>query len=289
MRTGRGRLRRLLGAAVAAWCALGLLAPRVARAQRSEPLPKQLEGVGITEHPGARLPLDLEFTAEDGKPVLLSQYFAAGRPVILTLNYYRCPMLCGLLLNGLVDGLKELSWTPGREFEIVTVSIDPQESPKLAMLKKESYISDYGRAGAAAGWHFLTGREANIRALADAVGFHYRWDEEQQQFAHPAGIFIATPDGRIARYLYGVLFEPKTLRLSLAEASNGRVGTTTDQFLLYCFHYDANAGRYVVAATNIMRLGGAATALIVGVWLLLAWRRSARASERMGAGTERHA
>jgi len=245
-------------------------------AQRAEPLPRELKGVGITEHPGARLPLDLEFTADDGKPVLLSRYFSGGRPVILTLNYYRCPMLCGLLLNGVVEGLKELSWSPGKEFEVVTVSIDPQETATLARLKKEGYITELGRPGAASGWHFLTGREANIKKLADAVGFGYRYDTERQQYAHPAGIFLVTPDGRMARYLYGVVFEPRTLKLALTEAGEGKVGNAGDQILLYCYHYDANAGRYVIAATNIMRLGGVTTALVVGLWLFSAWRRGAR-------------
>lgn len=246
-----------------------------ARAQRAEPLPKGLEGVGITEHPGAQVPLGLEFAAEDGKPVKLSQYVSGKKPVILTLNYFRCPMLCTLLLNGLVDGLKELAWTPGDQFEVVTVSIDPLETPKLAMLKKESYITEFGRPAAAAGWHFLTGKERDIKALAASVGFGYRYDEERQQYAHAAGIFLLTPDGRVARVLYGVMFEPRTLKLALTEAGEGKVGTTADQALLYCYHYDANAGRYVVAASNIMRLGGATTAVVVGVWLLSAWRRSA--------------
>ncbi len=252
-----------------------------AAAQRAEPLPKQLEGVGITEHPGARVPLDLEFVAEDGRPVKLSQYISGKKPVILTLNYFRCPMLCTLLLNGMVDGLKELSWTPGKEFEIVTVSFDPLETPKLAMLKKESYITEFGRPAAAAGWHFLTGKEANIKALTGAVGFGYRYDEERQQYAHAAGIFLLTPDGRVARVLYGVVFESRTLKLGLTEAGEGKVGSTTDQALLFCYHYDANAGRYVVAASNLMRLGGAATALVVGVWLVGAWRRGAHPRTRI--------
>ena len=260
--------------------ALAALAPPVA-AQRAEPLPKQLEGVGITEHPGARVPLDLEFAAEDGRPLRLSQVISGSKPVILTLNYYRCPMLCGLLLSGLLDGLKQLPWTPGKEFEIVTVSIDPLETPKLAMLKKESYLTDYGRPGAAGGWHFLTGKDATIKALTGAVGFGYRYDEERQQYAHPAGIFLLTPDGRVARVLYGVVFEPKTLKLGLTEAGEGKIGSTTDQALLFCYHYDANAGRYVVAASNFMRLGGAATALVVGVWLMTAWRRGAHSHTHM--------
>jgi protein SCO1 len=245
-------------------------------AQRSEPLPRELEGVGITEVPGARIPLQLTFLDEDGKTVRLSDYFAAGRPVILTLNYYRCPMLCGLMLNGLLDGLKQLPWTPGHEFEIVTVSIDPLETPTLARLKKQSYMEEYARPAAVAGWHFLVGQPENITALADAVGFHYRYDEERKQYAHAAGLFVATPDGRVARYLYGVMYEPRTLRLALTEAARGDIGSSVDQLLLYCFHYDANQGRYVVAAETFMRLGGGATALILGLWLFTWWRRSTR-------------
>ncbi|OFV83461.1 MAG: hypothetical protein A2Y78_10400 [Acidobacteria bacterium RBG_13_68_16] len=261
-----------------AWAvALVLLVTAVpASAQRQERLPKDLEGVGITEHPGVRLPLDLEFTDENGAPVRLGQYFSGDRPVILTLGYYRCPMLCTLVLNSLVDGLRDLPWTPGREFEIVTVSIDPTETPTLARLKKQNYLEEYARPGAAGGWHFLTGREENIRKLADAVGFGYRYVQERGEYAHSAAIFVATPDGRMARYLYGVVYQPKTVRLALTEAGQGKIGTTVDQLLLYCFHYDAQEGRYVVAASNIMRFGGATTALIVGLWLAVSWRRGAR-------------
>lgn len=253
-------------------------------AQRSEPLPRELEGVGITEVPGARIPLQLTFLDEDGKTVRLSDYFAAGRPVILTLNYYRCPMLCGLMLNGLLDGLKQLPWTPGHEFEIVTVSIDPLETPTLARLKKQSYMEEYARPAAVAGWHFLVGQPENITALADAVGFHYRYDEERKQYAHAAGLFVATPDGRVARYLYGVMYEPRTLRLALTEAARGDIGSSVDQLLLYCFHYDANQGRYVVAAETFMRLGGGATALILGLWLFTWWRRSTRRENSEAGG-----
>jgi protein SCO1/2 len=268
--------RRSQGLRVGVAAAMLFLAALPAAAQRTEPLPKDLEGVGITEHAGARLPLDLEFKDEDGKTVNLAQYFNGDRPVILTLGYYRCPMLCTLVLNSLVDGLKDLPWTPGQEFEIVTVSIDPTETPTLAKLKKQNYLEEYGRAGAAGGWHFLTGREESIRKLADAVGFGYRYVEERGQYAHPAAIFVVTPDGRMAKYLYGVLYQPKTLRLALAEAGQGKIGTTTDQLLLYCFHYDAQEGRYVLAATNIMRFGGATTAVVVGLWLAVSWRRGAR-------------
>jgi len=268
------RTRSLCAAWAAALALLVVALP--ASAQRQEPLPKDLEGVGITEHPGARLPLDLEFTDENGTSVRLGQYFSGDRPVILTLGYYRCPMLCTLVLNSLVDGLRDLPWTPGREFEIVTVSIDPTETPTLAKLKKQNYLQEYARPGAAGGWHFLTGREENIRKLADTVGFGYRYVQERGQYAHAAAIFVVTPDGRMAKYLYGVVYQPKTVRLALTEAGQGKIGTTVDQLLLYCFHYDAQEGRYVVAASNIMRFGGATTALVVGVWLAVSWRRGVR-------------
>lgn len=255
---------------------LALTAAWPAAAERMEPLPKQLEGVGITEHPGAQVPLDLEFVAEDGKPVRLRSYFDGKKPVILNLGYYRCPMLCGLVLNGLLQGLKETAWSVGREFEVVTVSIDPLETPTLARLKKESYLAEYGRPGAAAGWHFLTGREESIRKLADAVGFGYRYVPERGEYAHAAVLFMATPDGHIARYLYGVLYAAGTLRMALTEAGQGKVGTTADRIVLTCFHYDAEQGRYVVAAMTLMRTGGGVTVLVVGGWLLARWRRDAR-------------
>ena len=255
---------------------LALTAAWPAAAERMEPLPKQLEGVGITEHPGAQVPLDLEFVADDGKPVRLRSYFDGKKPVILNLGYYRCPMLCGLVLSGLLQGLKETAWSVGREFEVVTVSIDPLETPTLARLKKESYLAEYGRPGAAAGWHFLTGREESIRKLADAVGFGYRYVPERGEYAHAAVLFMATPDGHIARYLYGVLYAAGTLRMALTEAGQGKVGTTADRILLTCFHYDAEQGRYVVAAMTLMRTGGGVTVLVVGGWLLARWRRDAR-------------
>ncbi|MGE5235257.1 MAG: SCO family protein [Acidobacteriota bacterium] len=253
--------------------AAALLVASGASAQRQEAAPKALEGVGVTEHLGGRVPLGLEFTDESGKPVQLSQYFTPGRPVILTLNYYECPMLCTLQLSGLVAGLKDLSWTPGKQFEIVTVSINPTETPALAKLKKQGYMSQYGRVGAAAGWHFLVGKEANIHALAGAVGFGYEYDEAQHQYAHPAALMMLSPNGEITRYLYGIEYPPNTLKLALVEAGEGKVGTASDQLLLYCFHYDSSSGRYVVAAANVMRLGGAVTLLIVGGWLLVAWLR----------------
>jgi protein SCO1/2 len=264
-----------LGLRAALVVLLTLAAVRPVAAQRTEPLPKQLEGVGITEHPGVQLPMNLEFKDEDGTSVRLGQYFTGAHPVILNLGYFTCPMLCPLILNALVDGLKGIPWTPGHEFEIVTVSIDPLDTPTLAKLKKENYLTEYGRPGAAAGWHFLTGREESIKKLAETVGFGYRYVKERGQYAHAAGLFVTTPTGKMARYLYGVEYPSKTIRLALTEAGKGTIGTTTDQLLLYCFHYDAQEGRYTLAASNLMRFGGAATALVVGVWLFASWRLGA--------------
>lgn len=271
-------LGRVLGVGV-----LVLGGSLAAEAQRQEPLPRELEGIGIAERLRAPLPLDLEFRDEAGKTVRLGRFFDGKRPVMLTLNYYSCPMLCTLQLNGLVAGLKELAWTPGREFEIVTVSIDPRETPELAGLKKATYMDDYGRGGAAAGWHFLVGREQEIRKLADAVGFGYRYIEERKEFAHAAAVMLATPEGRLARYLYGVEYPARTLRLALTEAGEGLVGTTADRFLLYCFHYDAQANSYVIAATAVMQLGGLATALLLGGWLASRWLKDSRRPASGGA------
>lgn len=251
-----------------------------APAQRQEPLPGELEGVGVDERLGGRVPLDLAFTDESGRHVALGQYFRHGRPVVLTLNYYQCPMLCTLQLNGLVEALRELAWSPGRDFEIVTVSIDPLETPALAAGKKRVYLESYGRPGAEAGWHFLVGRQPEIAALAEAVGFRYRYNEARKEYVHAAAFVLLTPGGVVARYLYGVMLEPRTLKLGLAEASAGRLATTGERILLMCFHYDASAGRYVVAASRLMQAGGILTALCLGTWLGRWWWRERRAGER---------
>ena len=243
---------------------------------RSDPAPRGLEGVGVREKLGDALPLDLTFNDEYGKPVTLRQLFARGKPVVLDLGYYGCPMLCGLVINGLTASLKDLSFTPGQEFAIINVSIDPSEKPALARAKKGNVIADLGKPAAATGWHFLTGEEAQVRQLADAVGFRYRWDEAQQQFAHAAVLILVTPDGKVSRYLYGVRFPAQTLRLSLVEAGEGKIGTTTDQLLLYCFHFDPAAGSYTLAALNIMRAAGVLTVLVLAVVIGLALWREAR-------------
>lgn len=251
---------------VIAWAVLGA-APLLAEPS----LPAELEGVGIVEQIGRGVDKSLSFTNEDGYRVELGSFFHQGRPVLLNLVYYTCPMLCNLLLNGQTHTLAEIPWTPGNEFEIVTISIDPTETPKLAGQKKRTYLASYGRP--APGWHFLVDRDGNSKKLAEQVGFHYRYDERQQQYAHAAAIMILTPEGKLSRYLYGVQFKPRDVRLALTEASAGKTGGAVDRLLLFCFHYDPQARSYVLFATNIMRAGGVVVVLVLGGALMSLWRK----------------
>jgi protein SCO1/2 len=273
------KLRNTTWIAARVACAL-LLAAGGVSAQLADQVPPALEEVGIEEHLDARLPFDVEFVDERGSDVTLGSFFDGERPVILTLNYYRCPMLCGLQLNGVVEGLTGLDWSIGDQFEMVTVSIDPLETPTLAREKKQNYLKWYQREGAASGWHFLTGRQDDIVRLAETVGFRYTYDESSGQYAHAAAIFVCTPDGRVARYLYGIEYPPKHLRLALLEASEGKIGNAIDQLILYCYHYDPSDRSYAPTAMNIMRLGGGATALILGSSLALFWIRDLRRKRR---------
>ncbi len=249
-------------------------------AQVAGPVPEPLEEVGVTEYLNEQIPLDLKFRDESGEVVSLSKFFDGQRPVVLTLNYYRCPMLCGLQLNGLVDGLKTMNWTPGDEFEVVTVSFDPLETPALATEKKANYMKVLKRPAAEDGWHFLTGKQEDITALASAVGFRYVYDEVEKQYAHAAVIYVMTPDGRIARYLYGIEYPGKTLKFSLLEAAGGRTWSTIDRILLYCYHYDPAERRYSPIATNIMQVGAGATVLILGSVLGFWWVRDSRRKKK---------
>ncbi len=269
------RLRRVQNIfAVTAAILLG--AAGTGGAQLADQVPEVLEEVGVSEHLNAKLPLDLEFRDENGNWVELGSYFDGERPVILTLNYYRCPMLCGLMLNGVVDGLEHMAWTPGDEFEMVTISINPLETPELAKAKKQNYLKRLDRPKAAQGWHFMTGRELEIKRLAETVGFSYTYDPVSQEYAHAAVIFVCTPDGRVARYLYGIEYPAKRLKFALLEAAEGTMGSTLDQLILYCYHYDPTNRRYTPVAMNIMRLGGGATALILGISLGVFWIREWR-------------
>jgi len=279
VRTRRARL----ATAFALWTGAAAILP-IAAQDRTEPVPKALSRVGIEEKFDAALPLQLPFKDERGRDVTLGSYFRANHPVILTLNYYRCPMLCTLELNGLVQGLKGLAWSPGDEFQIVTVSIDPHELPPLAAAKKATYLEDLGRPSAESGWHFLTGSAASIDALTKAVGFSYEYDKESDQFGHAAVIVLVTPDGRVSRYLYGVQFDAPTLKLGLLEASKGRIGSAMDRIILYCYHYDSNQGRYALAAENIMRAGGAITVLVLACVIATFWLRERKRQRAAASG-----
>ena len=226
-------------------------------------IPLEFDGVGVLEQRGEMLPLDATFVNSRGESVTLGQYFTGDRPVLLTLGYYNCPMLCNLVLNGMVESVNEMDWTPGEEFEVVFVGIDPSETPELAALKKDSYVEAAGKNGAADGWHFLTGNQDQIDRVAQAVGWGYRWDPKQQQFAHPAALVLVMPDGRVSRYLYGVKYDARTLRLSLVEASEGKIGSVMDQIQLFCYQFDPNRGKYSMQARSLMKLGGALTVMLM--------------------------
>jgi protein SCO1 len=241
-------------------------------------LPRALTDVGIDQKLNEQLPLDLVFRNENGEQVKLGSYFGK-KPVVLSLVYYQCPMLCNQVLNGMVTAFKVMAFKPGDEFDVVTVSFDPRETPELAAAKKKTYV-DYlpeaKRASAASGWHFLTGDEANIKRITDAVGFRYHWDKATEQFAHASGVFVATPQGKLSRYFYGIEYAPRDLRLGLIEAADNKIGSPVDQLLLYCFHYDPATGKYGAAVMNLMRVAGVVTVIgIVGMLLMLR-RRNAR-------------
>ncbi len=241
----------------------------VSAQSREEIKPKELEEVGVTEHLNEKVDLNLTFIAEDGYPHALKEYFHSGRPVVLNLVYYTCKMLCNVVLNAQVQSLRKIDWTPGEQYEIVTVSIDPAENFQLAREKKASYLESFGRS--APGWHFLADNDGNVRQLARQVGFGYKYDEGTGQYAHPAVIFVLTPDGKVSRYLYGVQFKPLDVRLALTEAAQGKFGVT-DRILLFCYHYDPAAKGYVPFAQNFMKFGGVLTVLLMGLFLYRVWR-----------------
>jgi protein SCO1 len=242
--------------------------------QASAGLPPALKKVGIDQKLNEPVPLDAVFKDEMGRDVRLGQFFK-GKPVVISLVYYACPMLCNQVLNGMLGSFRQVSFNIGADFEVVTVSFDPKETPALAAKKKETYIKAYNRAGSDAGWHFLTGDEANIKRLTEAVGYRYLWDEQTKQFAHASGIMIATPDGKLARYFYGIDYPSRDLRLALVEASASKIGTPVDALMLYCYHYDPATGKYGAVVMNIVRVAGVVT-LILMVGLFFVLRRLTR-------------
>ncbi|MEX0887228.1 MAG: SCO family protein [Phycisphaeraceae bacterium] len=268
-------------------------APGTARAQvvpkppplnegRTEPGPVEREQAGIEEKLGEQVPGELRFINAEGHAVQLGDYFGQDKPIVLNLGYFHCPMLCGLVTESLASSLRDLSWTPGDEFEVLTVSFDPEEGPADAAPAKARVIELLGRPEAAAGWHFLTGDQAEIDRLTDAVGFEYVWSERYEEFVHTAAIVILTPDGRVSRYLYGVHYPERTMRLSLVESAEGKVGSVMDEILLYCFRFDAGVGAYTMVAMNMMRLAGVVTVVglgtAIGVMAAVGARRRKRAA-----------
>jgi protein SCO1 len=246
-------------------------------------LPGALQGVGIDQRLNAQVPLDLTFRDEAGRDVPLSSFFRPQKPVILALVYYRCPMLCTQILNGVESSLKAVSLDPGRDFEVLSVSFDPKDTSELAASKKQMYLRRYGRPNTANGWHFLSGDEPNIKALADSVGFHYKYDPKTDQYAHASGIMILTPDGHISKYFYGVEYAARDLRLGLVEASQDKIGNPVDQILLFCYHYDPATGKYGAMTMNILRAFAAGFTLLCGAFMLIAFRRDSRRSRRSSA------
>lgn len=244
----------------------------VAQMATPTPPPNIMTDVGIDQRLNEHIPLDLSFRNEKGDTVKLADYFQS-KPVIVSLVYYRCPMLCTQVLNGMVETFKTLNFTAGKEFEIVTVSIDPSEQPDLAAEKKEQYVEEYGREGVAQGWHFLTGNQASIAQLARSVGFRYVYDANSKQFAHGAGIMVATPRGKLARYLYGIEYGARDLRFALMEAAHERIGSPVDKILLLCYHYDPATGKYGIVVTNLLKGGGILAVLILGSYMLINFRR----------------
>jgi protein SCO1/2 len=237
-----------------------------------------LKQVGVEQRLGNQIPLDLAFRDESGREVRLGEYFKGDKPVVLTLVYYECPMLCSQVLNGVVGTLGAMTFTPGKEFEVVTVSFDPREGPELAAKKKETYLKRYRRENAGVGWHFLTGDKASIDALSESVGFRYVWDDESKQFAHASAIMVATPRGRLSHYFYGIEYSPKDLRLALVEASEGKIGSPVDALILYCYHYDPATGRFAPVMA-VLRVAGVLSVLGLAALLYYLTRRARRKEE----------
>jgi len=252
-----------------------LYSSRPYEARAPSGLPKALDNVGIDQKLDEQLPLDLVFKDENGANVKLGDFFGK-KPVVLSLVYYQCPMLCNQVLNGMVTAFKVMNFKPGQEFEVVTVSFDPRETPALAAAKKNTYVNylpEDRRSGAASGWHFLTGDEASIKRITEAVGFRYHWDEATNQFVHASAIYVTTPQGKLARYFYGIEYAPRDVRLGLIEAADNKIGSPVDQLLLYCYHYDPATGKYGAAVMKMMRVGGIATLVAMAAMFLLFRRR----------------
>jgi protein SCO1/2 len=236
-------------------------------------LPKELQSVGVDEHLGASLDLDMQFTDENGQQVPLRSFFHSPKPVLMAMVYYTCPSLCNYHLNGLTEAMKKLKWSTGQDFELVAVSMNHTETPDVAGKKKHNYLELYNRHTGDAGWHFLVGSKDNVAKLASQLGFRFYWMEDKKQFAHASVAYVVTPEGKLSRYLHGIEVDPNTLKLSLLEASNGKIGNLIEHALMFCFQYDPAKSKYTIYAWNIMRIGGFLTVLLLGILLIPVWWR----------------
>jgi protein SCO1 len=269
-----------LGVAISAW-------PQAApKLQPGDTIPNQkpsiLDQVGLDQRLNQQVPLDAAFLDEHGQAVQLKQYFGA-KPVILIMVYYQCPMLCTQVLNGFTGAMNGITrFNIGREFDVVTISIDPRDTPQDAAAAKKRYLTRYRRPEAEQGWHFLVGQKDQIDAVARAVGFRYAWDPEVKQYAHASGIMLLTPDGRVSQYYYGIEYVPRDIQLGLIEASKGKIGNVVDEVLLYCFHYDPRQGRYGAAIFNVLRVSALGTILVLGGFMLVMFRRDSHAARKDG-------
>jgi len=274
----------VVGAVAAAVCLAQALAAPVLAHTGNEPYTQDeafLKEIAFDQKLGAQLPLDLPFTDETGKAVRLGEYFGQ-KPVLMLITYFNCTMLCPLLLDGLVRALRPISFDIGQQFTVLTVSINPRETPAIAASRKELYVQRYGRPGADRGWHFLTGTADAIAGLTQPIGFRFVYDKKKDEYAHASGIVIFTPEGKAARYLYGVEFSPRDMRLALIEAASGAIGNPVDQIMLYCFHYDPLTGKYGVVIMNVLRLAGSATVAVLGTFMFVMFRRDRRKSAPSG-------
>jgi protein SCO1/2 len=244
----------------------------------ADAMPQEIEGVGVEEHLSQKISLSTSFTDQDGKQVALGQYFSGKKPVLMTMVYYGCPSLCNYHLNGLLEVFKKMNLRAGRDFEFVAVSMNHRETAEDALKKRSAYLNALGQPEAAAGWHFLVGSEGNVKALANELGFKFKWNENLKQYAHPSVAYVLTPQGVISRYLYGIDFPPKTLHLSLVEASDGKIGSFVDQVALFCFQFDPNKAKYSVMSFKLMQLGALLTLILLGIFFVPHWLKERRAT-----------
>ncbi len=239
-------------------------------------VPRDLQGIGITEKVGEFVDKDLKFTDENGEAVTLAKYYDGTRPVVISLIYYACPGLCNLHLNGVIDSLKEVDWSAGDKFQYLAISFDPTEKPDLAAKKKKTYMDLYKRPDSEKGWHFLTADQTTIDQITKQLGFEYKWNEEAKEWSHASAAIVTTPQGKISRYLDGIMFEPKTFRMALVEATSGKIGTLVDRMIWYCSKYDPHLSKYSLYAVNVMKLGGIGIIILLATLMLPVWLRSRR-------------